>query len=220
MSGEKPAVKSDSDLRDEVERIKSNVDKTVGELRGEIEDLKSALIELKSSLSEMENPFNLLSSLMDGENIKRIMAHADSEREKSVKVEVGEGEEKEKNVELPQSPSETPPEADYNASVALIRWVWSLLDLGFDVEDIERISKYCEFFSLLRKGSSHYISTIAPTIEKARALNLCEDIVTLSIYGAAKLSGVKVDLEDITGVVFNALRKLVSKSPEGVGLKG
>lgn len=214
MSGEKPEGKSDPGLKGEVEKLKSDMEKVTSELRSEIEGLKNALIELKSSLSEIENPFNLLSSLVDEESLRKISGMVQSKPpEKEVEKTEEHKVEKSPEREL-QLRSVVIQEADYNKSIALIKWVWTLLELGFDVDDIERLSRYCEFFSLLPRGSSHYISAVASAVEKARALNLSEDIMALSIYGAAKASGLRIELEDITDIVFNALRKLISKSPE------
>ena len=103
------------------------------------------------------------------------------------------------------------PEISFNASIALIKWVWTLLDLGFDEGDVEKLSSYCEFFGLLPRGSSRFISEVASAVSKARSLNLSEEMVALSIYGAAKASGVKIELEDITDIVFNALRKIIAR---------
>lgn len=219
MSSEKSGVRGDLDLRDEVEKLKSGVDKAISELKCEIEDLKNALVELKSSLNEIENPFNLLSSLVSDEDFKKITAQAGAAEKEKVGPEKAEEKREEERVKEPHLLGAVLSEADYNTCISLIKWVWTLLDLGFDIDDIEKISRYCEFFSLLQKGSSHYISLIAPAVEKARALNLSEDVVALSIYGAAKASGAKVKIEDVTDLAFNALRKLISRPPESIGLK-
>lgn len=212
MSSERSGSGLESDLRGEVEKIKSNMDKVIGEIRGEIEELKNALVELKSSLSEVENPFNLLSSLVDEGGLGKIAKAAETPEKERAEPEKAEGAKRPEKEFQPISPIAL--ESNYGTSIALIKWVWTLLDLGFDVDDVERISKYCEFFNLLPKGSSHYISAIASAVEKARALNLSEDMMALSIYGAAKASGVRVELEDITNIVFNALRKLIVRSPD------
>jgi hypothetical protein len=209
-----PGGGSSQDLRNEFEKFKSEVGKIINELRKDIEDLKNSIVELRASLSEVENPFNLLATLASGEEGKK-------PTEVTRKEEVGK-----------PPPSPPPPlqqlsskvmEVGFNTSLALIKWVWTLLDLGFDEEDVKKLSNYCEFFSLLPRGSSQFISEMASAVSKARALNLSEDIVALSIYGAAKASGVKVELEDITDIVFNALRKFITRNevtyPKG-GNKG
>lgn len=214
MSSEKPGGKSNTDAQGEIERLKSNMDKAISDLKGEVEDLKSALIELKSSLSELENPFNLLSSLVDKGDLKsiaetdqtKVAGREEAGHEKTV-------EEAEDEIKEGQAQSDKAPGANYDKSIALIKWVWTLLDLGFDVDDVEGISKYCEFFSLLPSGSSQCISAVASAIEKARTLNLGEDLMALSIYGAAKASGIKIKFDDITDIIFNALRKIVARQP-------
>lgn len=219
MSSEKSGARGDLDLRDEVEKLKSGVDKAISELKCEIEDLKNALVELKSSFNEMENPFNLLSSLVSDEDFRRITAQAGAAEKEKVGPEKSEEKKEEEKIKEPHLLGAVLSEADYNTCISLIKWVWTLLDLGFDIDDIEKISRYCEFFNLLQKGSSHYISLIAPAVEKARALNLSEDVVALSIYGAAKASGAKIKIEEVTDLAFNALRKLISRPPESIGLK-
>ncbi|MCX8171915.1 MAG: hypothetical protein N3E47_08195 [Candidatus Bathyarchaeota archaeon] len=221
MSDEKSDGKGYSGLEDKIEKIKSDTDKVIGELKSEVEDLKNTLVELKASLSEMENPFNLLTSLVEEGVLRKNAGEAQSKA--AEKDEPKRIEEKKANGQLIQSSGGESPEpsaAGYDMSIALIKWVWTLLDLGFDVDDVERISSYCEFFSLLPRRSSHYISAIAPAVEKAKALNLSEDMMALSIYGAAKASGIRIDPEDIMDIVFNALRKLIAKPSESISMQG
>jgi len=208
MSVEKSDGKrSGSEERDDISRLRSDVEKAINELKSEIEDLKNALVELKASLSEMDNPFNLLTSLAEEGALKKA---AEAVQAKAAEKEVAEPERLREELQPPLGVPEISGR-DYNTSIALLKWVWTLLDLGFDMDDIEKISKYCEFFGLLPKGSPHHIGAIASAVEKARTLNLSEDVMALSIYGAAKASGAKIELENITDIVFNALKKLIAR---------
>jgi len=200
-----------TDRWDEFEKFRSEVSKVISELRKEIEDLKSAISDLRISLSEIENPFNLLVALAGEEGGKKLAELMQREGKEKERVE----ERKERKLKSVEKPVPPPPpmgrevvKTSFDTSIALIKWVWTLLDLGFDVEDVKRLSSYCEFFGLLPKGSSHFIHEVASAVNKARALNLSEELLALSIYGAAKASGVTIELEDITDVVFNALRKM------------
>ncbi len=209
-----------AELRSEFEKFKAEVNRVISELKREIEDIRNSIVDLRASLSEIENPFNLLSALAGEEGGKKL-AEAVRKKEKTEDKEK-ELEEAVKTVEkLPpplQLGSEAP-EVSFNSSIALIKWVWTLLDLGFDEEDVEKLAGYCEFFGLLPKGSSRFISDVASAVSKARILNLSEEMVALSIYGAAKASGVRIEFEDITDIVFNALRKIIAK-PETPPLRG
>ena len=202
--------------RNEFEGFKSEVNRIISVLKKEIEDLKNSIIDLRTSLSEVENPFNLLTALVGEEGSKRL-TEAMRRKEKE-KIESRELERELKTTEklvplpTPQQLGREVPEVSFNQSIALIKWVWTLLDLGFDEEDVRKLSSYCEFFGLLPRGSSQFISEAASAVSKARLLNLSEDMVALSIYGAAKATGVKIELEDITDIVFNALRKFITRS--------
>jgi len=210
-----------SDLRSEFEEFKSEVNRVVSELKKEIEDLKNSIIDLRASLSEMENPFNVLAALAGEEGARRLtdLIRREGKVEGKERERV-ERRELEKVVERPpQQLSGEVPEVHFNTSIALIKWVWTLLDLGFDEEDVKKLSSYCEFFGLLPRGSSCFISEVASAVSKARSLNLSEEMVALSIYGAAKASGVKIELEDITDIVFNALRKFIAR-PEFPPFRG
>ena len=205
-----------SDLRSEFEGFKSEVNRVVSELKKEIEDLKNSIIDLRASLSEVENPFNLLAALAGEEGARRLTDLIRREGKIEGKEERVERRELEKGLKAaekppPQQLSREVPEVGFNTSIALIKWVWTLLDLGFDEEDVKKLSSYCEFFGLLPRGSSRFISGVASAVNKARSLNLSEEMVALSIYGAAKASGVKIELEDITDIVFNALRKFIAR---------
>lgn len=225
MSGEKSDGKNGQEKQNEIEKLRSDMDKAISGIKSEIEELKNALVELKASLSEMENPFNLLASLVDEDGLRKFTGTVQAKASGEDKGESKRTEEKreERKVEEMKQLGGEPSRAfgaGYDTSIALIKWVWTLLDLGFEVDDVEKISKYCEFFSLLPKGSSHYVSAIASAVEKARMLNLSEDIMALSIYGAAKASSIKIELEDITDIVFNALRKLIARPSDNMGLQG
>jgi len=197
-----------SEERGDISRLRSDMEKAINELKSEIEDLKNTLVELKASLGEMDNPFNLLTSLADEGTLKKA---AETAQVKANEKEIAEPEKFGGEFQPLATGISEISGRDYNTSIALLKWVWTLLDLGFDMDDIERISKYCEFFGLLPKGSPHHIGAIASAVEKARALNLSEDVMALSIYGAAKASGAKIELENMTDIVFNALKKLIAR---------
>jgi len=204
--------RSATDLQSEFEKFKSEVNKVISGLKKEIEDLKNAVIDLRTSLSEVENPFNLLATLAGEEGGKKLSEAMHKKEKEKVERDL------EKELKVAEKPLPPPPqlgrevpEVSFDSSIALIKWVWTLLDLGFDEDDVRRLSSYCEFFGLLPRGSSRFISEVASAVNKARSLNLSEEMVALSIYGAAKASGVKIELEDITDIVFNALRKIIAR---------
>lgn len=59
-------------LRDEFDKLRSDVDKMSQELRSAVNELKKSIVDIRSAVSEIENPFNLLRSISSEEDLKRL----------------------------------------------------------------------------------------------------------------------------------------------------
>jgi len=170
----------------ELETFKSTVSKALEELKKSISDLKNSVIEIRAAMGEKENPFNLLKVITGEEDLEEKL------------------EEKEGEGVLETRAQETP--TNFKTGFALVKWVWSLIDMGLDEKDMGSLSSYCEFFGLIPKGASGYISDLTRTVAKAKKLGLSEETLLLYMYSAAKASGLKLELEDMTDIILGAIK--------------
>ncbi|MEM2248184.1 MAG: hypothetical protein QXJ46_01545 [Candidatus Bathyarchaeia archaeon] len=219
------------EIEREIKEIKSAINR-VGEIASTVEDLKRALIDIRSTISELENPFNLLKLITDEEGlakvneakplIERMAREREEKKEKSPKMVVSELEvgeppkiEVEKAVE---TPALAPPVViDFKRTLALIEWIYTMLDIGFDEDGIRRICEYSEYFGFIPKGSASYISNLASVAKRAKSGSIAEDILALSIYNIANIMGVKIDQDEIADLMRNLLR---SRRFNGAWAKG
>ena len=208
------------EVEKEPENFKSNISAAVNDLKRDVSEIKNSIIDLRTAISELENPFNLLKAFTGEEDLAKHFKAEDAaetkrgmENETAVKEEaklvLEEPKREEKVVSAPRL--ERARTSNFETSLSLVKWVWTLLDMGFDENDVKKLSTYCEFFGLLPEGSAGYVSEVSSTVKKARMLGLSEEVLALGMYGAAKASGLKSELEDITQIVFNALRKFMSR---------
>jgi hypothetical protein len=94
-----------------------------------------------------------------------------------------------------------------NIETSIVQWVYTMLDLGFDEESIRRICDFCEFSNFMPKGYGEHVSNLVGALVRARSQNLSAEEVILSIYGAANASGVKMDPQDLSGLIMRVLKK-------------
>ncbi|RLI37840.1 hypothetical protein DRO55_00340 [Candidatus Bathyarchaeota archaeon] len=209
------------DVEKEINDLKSRVDSLSDDLTNAITELRNAVLEIRTAVSEIENPFNLLRIITnekDLEKISKMRPRVEGEAPpEALKIELEEetpkAEEEAETVktveevfpeEKPVEPMERP---SFKHGVALLRWVYMMLDLGFDEEGIRRLCEYCEFFRFIPKGASPYISNLSRVVMKARAQGLLEEEVILSIYGIAEALGMRIRPEDLSGLLVQVLRK-------------
>jgi hypothetical protein len=100
-----------------------------------------------------------------------------------------------------------------NSGSSIVQWVYTMLDLGFDEESIHRICDYCEFSDFMPKGYSEHVSNLVGAVVRARSQNLSAEEVILSIYGAAHATGVKVEPQDLSGLIMRVLKKCKAGEP-------
>ena len=112
-------------------------------------------------------------------------------------------------------PAENPQptgEAQAKPAFPLIKWVWALLDAGLDGEEVVNVTKYCESMGLLPANSSEKVGYILNAASKARLGGLNLEEFMLIIYGAAKASGLKLEMKELEEAAFSLLRKFLGKS--------
>ena len=94
-----------------------------------------------------------------------------------------------------------------SGGIAIIHWIYKMLDLGFDERSIRKICDYCEFSCYMPKGYSEHVSNLVGAIVRARSQKISAEEFILSIYSAADAVGVRVDSKDLSGLVIDVLRK-------------
>jgi len=104
----------------------------------------------------------------------------------------------------------------FEPAFPLIKRVWALLDAGLDREDVVDITKYCESMGLLPANSSEKVGYVVDAMSKARLGGLSLEEFVLIIYGAARASGLKLEMKELEEAAFSLLRKFLGKSFKGV----
>ena len=217
-------------LEREVEELRESFRETVDQLGQAVEDLKRAVVDIRSAITEIENPFNLLRVISSEEELQRARRYA--EQQIQAKPAEAPGEEpsekpaeaaKPKQVEKPLEEAvrrvvEARP-VEFETGFSIIKWVWALLDAGLDKEDVLNISRYCESVGYLPPRSSEYVGYLVDAMSKARFGGLNLEEFMLIIYGAAKASGLKLEMKELEEVAFSLLRKILKKISANYGGK-
>jgi len=217
MSGESDRL---SRVEKEVEELKQSLKKISEEFSKAVEELRKAVVEIRSAVTEIENPFNLLRVISSEEELQRARKLAEQAPISPMRpAETAKTEEK---------PSEKPLEEEarriveakpisFEAGFSIIKWVWALLDAGLDRDDVVNISKYCERVGYLPPNSSEYVGYVVDAMSKARLGGLNLEEFMLIIYGAAKASGLRLEMKELEEVAFGLLRKILKKIDTGHG---
>jgi len=211
-----------SKIEKDVEELKQGLRKTSEELSRTVEELKKAIVDIRSAITDIENPFNLLRVITSEQELQQ--ARKAAEMEAAAKEEVKPAE---KPVEeAVEAPAEAPPEKPvlevakviaeakpigFETGFSIIKWVWYLLDAGFEAEDVLNLSKYCESVGYLPPKSSQYVNYVVDAMSKARLGGLTLEEFLLIIYGAAKTSGLKLEMKELEEIAFTLLRKILKK---------
>ena len=202
-----------SKLEREFEKLRSEVEGYSSEMKKTVENLRDAVVDIRSAVSEIENPFNLLrviTSEGDLDSLSKAQSKIQREQPEEERREPERLEEEEKPQEIPLQT------LDFKNSVSFIRWIYMMLDLGFNEETIKSVCQYCESFTLIPKGLSQSISNMVEAIVKAKSLGLREEEILLSVYTAADSAGTKIDPSKIIDAVIQVLRRRKLKRGEDI----
>ena len=232
MNEEVESVDKVNKLEEEIDRLKANVQSSSDEIKQTVEDLKKAVVDIRSAVSEIENPFNLLRVITSEKDLKKLdKAQPIIEKIQVIKEENKEEAEEEKP-ETREERIETTPEVEkevteipkqveeqvaeinleewspnFKHSFSLIRWIYTMFDLGFDEDSLKRICQYCEYFGVIPKGSSIHISSMIDALTDAKSKGLSEEDIMLAMYMAAEALGVDVKAEKIHELAINVLKR-------------
>lgn len=218
-------------IESELSELRENVRKTTSDLRGTVSSLKEAIVDIRSAISEIENPFNLLRIITSEKDVEKLeeakglllsprvegvgeeasleseiaeVAPSKSPRESVKKLLDREGEKLEEQLRYVASTREKP-------GFTMLKWIWYLLDMGLEQEDVASISQYCEDLGYLSSGSGRVVANLTPVVERARLKGVSVEDLILNIFGAAAASGIELDYDDVKEVVLSAIR--IKSSP-------
>jgi len=170
-----------------ISRLERDIEKLRSEVESAVENLRNAVVDIRSAVSEIENPFNLLRVITSEEDLNRLRARAAAPEAKTLQ--------------------KLADKLDFRSSASFVKWIYMMLDLGFDEETIKSICEYCESFSLIPEGLSPSISRMVEAIIKAKSRGLMEEDIILSIYTAAESAGTKIEPSRIIDAVIQVLRR-------------
>ncbi|MCD6479552.1 hypothetical protein J7L65_02050 [Candidatus Bathyarchaeota archaeon] len=197
-------------LEEGLRRLSENVMKTTSDLKETVSALRDAIVDIRSAISEIENPFNILRVITTEKDIEKLDRLKGVQPPPRAEQPPQQQEEQleEVDVEAYEEPVEAAPPRPISlrGRFTILKWIWSLLDLGLEPEDINSLSEYCEHLGYLPEGSSWFISRLTPIVEKARVKGISVEELILNIYGAAAASGIALRPEDAMEAVFDALR--------------
>ena len=212
-------------LEEEIDRLKANVQSSSDEIKQTVEDLKKAVVDIRSAVSEIENPFNLLRVITSEKDLEKldkaqpliekiqVIKEGNKEEAKEEKTEII-PEAKKEATEIPKQLKEQVAEINleewspnFKHSFSLIRWIYTMFDLGFNEDSLKRICQYCEYFGVIPKGSSIHISSMIDALTDAKSKGLSEEDVMLAMYMAAEALGVDVKAEKIHELAINVLKR-------------
>ena len=214
-------------LEREIDRLKASVQSSSDEMKQTVEDLKKAVVDIRSAVSEIENPFNLLRVITSEKDLEKldkaqpIIEKIQVVKEKKEKEEETREKKLEPDLEAKKSTAETLKQAEeqiaeinleewppnFKHGFSLIRWIYTMFDLGFDGNILKRICQYCEYFGVIPKGSSTYISSMIDALTDAKSKGLSEEDIMLAMYMVAEALGVDVKAEKIHELAVNVLKR-------------
>lgn len=227
---EKPAEEEKPE-KQEIEKLKFNVEKLSEELNTAVAELKRSIIDIRSAVSEIENPFNLLRVITSEKDLEKIKNQRLPPGVKSIVIGKPEEKPEEKKKEEIPEPTPAPPiehipetevlEEGFKAELeehlpktgrlprgtAYLDWVWSLLNDGFTSEDIRLLSRSYENLGFLPEGCSDQVYSLAVVAEKAKAKGLTKSRLLLNMYKASVISGIGIGLDDLKRLITIAERK-------------
>lgn len=210
---ERPKERIDR-LEEDLEELKTTVEGSSVEVKGAVEDLQSAVVDIRSAVSEIENPFNLLRVITNEKDISRI-----KEAQPAIRKVLSKGSDgtelEESDVEETGAPEPVSDRSidrlSFKDGASLVRWIYGMLDLGFDAESLKRMCDYCEYVGVIPAGSTPHLSSMIDTISGLKSKGLFEEEVILGMYTAAEAAEVKVEGYRVGEALIQFVRRNKSK---------
>ena len=201
-------------LEKDLEELRTTVEGSSVEVKTAVEDLRSAVVDIRSAVSEIENPFNLLRVITNEKDISKIKEAQPAIR-KVLSKESGGTELEESDLEETGAPEPVRDRSidrlTFKDGTSLVRWIYGMLDLGFDAEALKRMCDYCEYVGVIPAGSSPHLSNMIDTISGLKSKGLFEEEVILGMYTAAEAAEVKVEGYRVGEALIQFVRRNKSK---------
>jgi len=212
------------EIEEGLSEVRKEFGRTSEGMKSTVSSLQNAVIEIRSAVSEIENPFNVLRLITSEKDLEGLPGTRNfDERLKLPKPEenvhqrhetIAEEEHPEIIVEEEDS-VRIPPTSTSRAGLTLLRWIWGLIELGLDEEDIASLCRYCEYIGYLPDGSGRHVASLAPMAVKARKRGMSREELVLNIYAAASVSGVEIMPDDVNEAILDVLRLARENSRAG-----
>lgn len=201
------------EIEEGLSEVRKEFGQTSEDMKSTVSSLQNAVIEIRSAVSEIENPFNVLRLITSEKDLEGLPGtRVADERMKLPKPEENLHQRHETSAEelqdiiVEEDPVRIPPTSTSRAGLTLLRWIWDLIELGLDEEDIASLSIYCEYIGYLPDGSARHVAALAPMAVKARNRGMSREELVLNIYAAASVSGVEIMPDDVNEAIIDVLR--------------
>lgn len=222
-----PAEVSISHKVKEIEEGLSEVRKEFGQtsedMKSTVSSLQNAVIEIRSAVSDIENPFNVLRLITSEKDLEGLPGTRIPDERRKLPTpeddvyqrhETG-AEEHQEIIVKEEDSVRIPPTSTSRAGLKLLRWIWGLIELDLDEEDIASLCRYCEYIGYLPDGSGRHVAALAPMAVKARERGTSREELVLNIYAAASVSGVEIMPEDVNEAILDVLRLAMENGRAG-----
>jgi len=199
------------EIEEGLSEVRKEFGQTSEDMKSTVSSLQNAVIEIRSAVSEIDNPFNVLRLITSEKDLDGLPGKmVADERRRLPKPE--------ENIHQIHEPSAeeeiivkedsviVPPKSSSKAGLTLLRWIWGLIELDLDEEDIASLCRYCEYIGYLPDGSARHVAALAPMAVKARNRGTSREELVLNIYAAASVSGVEIMQDDVNEAILDVLR--------------
>ena len=202
------------EIEEGLSEVRKEFGRTSEDMKSTVSSLQNAVIDIRSAVSEIENPFNVLRLITSEKDLEGLPGtRAADERMRLPKPEEyihqrheTSAEEYPEIIVEEEDSVRIPPTSTSRAGLTLLRWIWDLIELGLDEEDISSLSIYCEYIGYLPDGSGRHVAALAPMAVKARNRGMSREELILNIYAAASVSGVEIMPSDVNEAILDVLR--------------
>jgi hypothetical protein len=167
--------------------------------------------EITASQEDITSPQEEKSQKEESEEVVETPVHSEQEKPLEPRSEA-----KSTIVEETQPQSQTPPRSQSNlrkSASDYLDWIWSHLDSGLSSDDILLLAKSYEFLGYLPEKSSECIHSLALAAEKMKSVGFKKNHMLLSMYRAAQVSGVQIEIDDVNELISMAQSKVRQSRP-------
>lgn len=203
------------EIEEGLSEVRREFGRTSEDMKSTVSSLQNAVIDIRSAVSEIDNPFNalrLITSEKDLEGLPGTRLVDESrkllkpEEDVHQRHETSAEEESQEIMVKEEDSVKILPKSISRAGLTLLKWIWNLIELDLDEEDIISLCRYCEYIGYLPDGSGGQVAALAPMAVKAKKRGTSREELVLNIYAAASISGVEIVSDDVNEAIFDVLR--------------